>query len=334
MPSAYDLVIIGAGPAGLSAAISGASELARVAVIDSGKKQGPQEYFRQLGGQAIGSTLIENFPGFPKGISGREMMSLFEEQALRLGTEIFCPEHVSKISLLSNGCKEVVTREGSILHSKAIILATGLSYAKLQAPGVADFLGKGVLYGAPTSNPRELGQCTICVVGGANSAGQAVMWLSQNSDSQIKLLIRGDKPIEATMSKYLADRVRACSNIEIVQNAEVVEACGSNQLERVIVKRDGVLEKVSAQHLFIFIGAVPKTAGWLPAEVKTDPRNYIATGADLGVIYGSLLPYETAMSGVFAAGDGRFGSIKRVASAVGEGAMAVSSVHQYLARRF
>lgn len=328
----YDLAIVGAGAAGLSAAISGASELPRVALIDSGKKQEPEGHFRQLGGQAIGSTLIENFPGFPLGVSGRELMSLFEEQALRLGAEILCPQRVDSLSLLSNGYKEITTREGLILQAKAVILATGLSYAKLSAPGVAELLGKGVLYGAPTFNPRELGACTICVVGGANSAGQAVMWLSQNPDSQIKLLIRGSKTIDDTMSKYLADRIRACPNIEIVQNAEVVEACGQTALERIIIKRGQTTEELLAQHLFIFIGAVPKTAGWLPAEVKTDPRNYIATGADLGLLYGSRLPYETAMPGVFAAGDGRLGSTKRVASAVGEGAMAVSFVHQYLAR--
>lgn len=326
----YDLIIVGGGPAGLSAAINGASELKRVLLIDSGKKR-DGTYHRQLGGQAIGSTRIENYAGFPRGISGCELMQRFEEQAIALGTEIRCPEHAQLLELAEGGLKKITTKEGNVFFSKAVILSTGLSYQKLQAPGVENLLGKGVLYGAPTSNPMLLGKCTICIVGGANSAGQAVMHLSKNPDSTIKILIRGQKSIESQMSQYLVDRINSCKNVEVMQNVSVDEVCGNGHLESVFLKTgDGSKVRFSTNHLFIFIGASPKT-DWLKGAVLMDKRNFIATGEAIGTLYGSKFHYETEMPGVFAAGDVRFDSTKRVASAVGEGSGAVANVHRYLA---
>lgn len=190
--------------------------------------------------------------------------------------------------------------------------------------------GKGVLYGAPTTDAQQLGKCTICVVGGANSAGQAIMHFSQNQECSIKVLIRGEKPIEAQMSKYLVDRIHTCSNVEVLLNAEIIAAYGVEKLQRVTLLRDKtVSQELDADYLFIFIGASPKTE-WLEGVVTMDPRKFIATDIALGTLYGPKLPFETSIPGVFAAGDTRFGSVKRVASAVGEGSAAVSSAHRYL----
>jgi len=328
-----DLVIIGGGPAGLSAAINGASELARVTLCDSGRKshETPGSYHRELGGQAIGSAAIENYAGFPDGITGCELMNRFEVQAMRLGTDILCPHHVEGLKLIERGYKRVTTREGMEIISKAVLLANGLSYNKLAMPGVNELLGRGVLYGAPTYPPDRLGECTVCVVGGANSAGQAVMHLVKNPNLKIKVLVRGDRTIEHQMSKYLVDRIRACPQVEVLQGVSVVKAVGCVGLEAIHVldadKRESVIE---AKYLFIYIGAAPKTA-WLNGSVMMDARSFIATGPSLGTLYGPKLPYETSMPGVFAAGDIRLDSVKRVAAAVGEGSAAVSNVHQYLA---
>jgi thioredoxin reductase (NADPH) len=329
--SIYDLVIVGGGPSGLSAAINGASELARVLLLDSGKKMPPGGYRRQLGGQAIGSSRIENYPGFPEGISGCELMERFERQALALGTEIRCPEHASSLTLLERGLKQITTREGSALITKSVILGNGLSYRKLQVPGVVELLGKGVLYGAPTANAHQLGKCTACVVGGANSAGQAVMFLSQNPDCSIKLLVRGKNPIESQMSKYLSDRIYKCPNVEIVLDVSVSAAHGTDRLDSLTLRAgDGREQQIEADHLFVFIGADPKTE-WLKGAVMMDSRNFIATGNTLGTLHGPKTDYETSMPGVFAAGDIRYGSVKRVAAGAGEGSAAVAGVHRYLA---
>lgn len=330
----HDLVIVGGGPAGLSAAINGASELPRVALCDSGKKnfEMPGTYFRQLGGQAIGSTAIENYPGFPLGISGCELMRHFEVQAERMGTEFFCPHHVDSLELLENGLKQIITREGVELIAKSVLLTSGLSYNKLLAPGINELLGHGVLYGSPTYPAEKLGACTVCIVGGANSAGQAVMHLAQSTDISIKLLIRGKKTIDDQMSAYLVKRIRDCPRVEILQDRGVVEAIGDNRLQAIKVQSSGGDEEIiNTDHLFIYIGASPKTA-WLDGIVTKDDRSFIVTGAELGSWLGPRLAFETSMPGVFAAGDVRRGSVKRVGSAVGEGSAVLASIHQYLAQ--
>ena len=327
----YDLVIVGAGAAGLNAAISGASELPRVALLDSGRKLALGEYQRQLGGQAIGSTRIENYAGFPEGLSGCDLMALFERQAIRLGAEIICPQHATSLSLIDGNLKRITTRTNGEFIAKTVILASGLSYRKLEAVGVKELLGKGVQYGAPTFSPDKLGICNICVVGAANSAGQAVMHLSQNPNINIKVLVRGKRPIEDQMSKYLVDRIYGCSNVEVIQDRSVVEACGHEALEMIRVRdSDGEISELNTNHLFIFIGAEPKVE-WLPSDLQRDPHNFIGTGVDVSRMLGSRLAFETSMPGVFAAGDIRYGSVKRVAAASGEGSAAVASVHRWLA---
>lgn len=327
----YDLVVIGGGPAGLSAAINGASELPKVMLFDSGKKDTTTGGFeRQLGGQAIGSTSIENYAGFLD-VSGCDLMKRFEEQAIKLGTHIKCPEHVCGIEIMDDSTKRITTREGSVVLAKAVIIACGLSYRKLPAPGVEALIGKGVLYGAPTSNPRDLGACTVCIVGGANSAGQAIMHLSQNPDLRIKVLVRNPNGIELEMSQYLVDRIHACHNVEVISGCSVTEAIGEDKLSAVQVRHaDGNEVSLDTDHLFIFIGAVPKTE-WLAGKVAVDPRGFIFTGEELGAIHGKKFPFETSMTGVFAAGDIRSGSVKRVAAGVGEGAQAVHWMHRYFA---
>jgi thioredoxin reductase (NADPH) len=334
----YDLVIVGGGPAGLSAAINGASELPRVALCDSGRKNldVPGTFRRQLGGQAVGSTAIENYPGFPKGLSGCDLMTLFDEQAVRMGADIFCPHHVDSLQVLADGMKFVTTREGAKLLTHTVLLTSGLSYNKLQAPGVENLLGHGVLYGSPTYPAEKLGQCTVCIVGAANSAGQAVMHLAQSPCISVKLLVRGTKPIEDQMSAYLVNRIRSNPRIEVLQDRSVIEVVGTEHLEAVRVRSTtGEEEVIPTKHLFIYIGASPK-ANWLGEDVNKDTRNFILTGNDLSAYpsLGSRLPFETALEGVFAAGDIRSGSVKRVASAVGEGSAVLASIHKYLANRY
>lgn len=327
----YDLIIVGAGPAGLSAAINGASELNRVLLIDSGKKE-DGVVKDQLGGQVVGSTLIENYPGFPDGISGCQMVALFAKQARNLGAHIRCPERVDSLTL-DGDMKILTTKEGGRFQAKAVILATGLSYKKLEAPGVIELMDKGVRYGAPVSSPDKLGACTICVVGSANSAGQAVMHLAKNSQCTIKVLIRGKKTIADQMSKYLVDRIMGQTNVELLNYTSISQVCGTNRLESVVLDRFGEIENHQIDHLFVFIGAEPKTS-WLQGVVMMDERNFILTDRNV-----SPLPdgererflYETSISGVFAVGDGRLGSVKRVTAGAGEGGCVIPWVHQYLA---
>lgn len=328
----HNLIIVGGGPAGLSAAINGSSELNNVLLVDSGRKVETGVYERQLGGQAIGSAAIENFLGFPQGVTGAKLMKLAEKQALRLGTKILCPEHAYSIRLQRDGTKMVTTKEGGMYTTKAVILANGLSYRRLQAKGIAELLHRGIQYGAPTFNPRKLGKCTVCVVGGANSAGQAIIHLSQNPEATIKVLVRGTAKIEDQMSKYLVEKIWATPNVEVLHGRSVVEAHGNGKLELLVIEdNDGQRSEIPANHLCIFIGAMPKT-DWLPPGIIRDPKfGFIGTDVVLGSIHGPRLPQETSMPGVFAAGDTLLGSTKRIAAGVGGGSSAVQSLHRYLA---
>jgi len=318
----YDLLIIGGGPAGLGAAINAASEGLSTCLIDSGP---------ELGGQARWSSLIENYGGFPDGISGTDLMGNFIKQAGKFSTELMCPQKATSIRE-DGDHRIVITDDDDELAARMVIITAGLSYKRLDAKNLGQFMGRGVQYGAPTSDPKSLGTCDICVVGGANSAGQAAMHLSSNPDANVRLLIR--KGIEVQMSDYLVQRIRATPNIIVCEGVEVTEVSGKNSLEEVTLKstQDGTIETIPAHHLFIFIGASPKTQ-WLNGTVVTDERKFILTGSRLPSGLWTLqrppLGFETCLPGVFCAGDVRLGSTKRIASAVGEGSVAVQMCHDY-----
>jgi thioredoxin reductase (NADPH) len=322
----YDLAIVGAGPAGLAASVYGASEGLRTIVIE---QQAP-------GGQAGMSSRIENYLGFPKGLSGAELARRASSQATRLGAEILAAQEA--VELVDDGpARTIKLADGSELKCRAVILATGVAYRKLDAPGIDDLTGAGVYYGAAMTEGETVRGRNVYVVGGANSAGQAAMYFSGFAKS-VTMLVRGDS-VAATMSQYLIDQIGDTDNIQIATHTVVKEAIGSDRLEKLVLSRDGgkETETVDASAVFIFIGAVPRTE-WIRDVVACDPHGFVCSGAD--VIDGSTAAFadqerppfmlETSVPGVFVAGDVRSGAVKRVASAVGEGSMAVMYVHQYL----
>ncbi len=328
MKQESDLLIVGGGPAGLSAAINGASEGLKVTLIDSGPG---------LGGQARQSSLIENFPGFPDGISGDTLTGSFAAQARKFATEILCPEKAANLRRDGN-YNIITTDDGDDYVSKCVILAIGLSWKRHPALGIGSFMGHGVEQGAPTVDPMTLSACTICIIGGANSAGQAAMNFSRNPDIKIKIVVR--KSLEIAMSTYLLDRIRACPSIEVIEQTNVTEVYGNaGELEGIVLKREnGSTERMPANRVCVFIGAAPKTF-WLNDAIALDEKKFILTGEKLvrsspqWIALGlnrAPIPFETSMPGVFACGDVRVGSIKRVGSAVGEGTAALQMCHEYL----
>jgi thioredoxin reductase (NADPH) len=323
MSTLYDVIVIGGGPAGLAAAINAASEGLSTVLIDSKER---------LGGQASASSLVENYPGFPDGISGKQLTSKFIQQATKFGTFFVRPAVASGIAATDR--QLVVTtddEENRRIHGRTVILALGLSYKKLAAEGVADFLGRGVHYGMSPSELCGKGQ-RICIVGGANSAGQAAMHLAEKG-CDVALIVRGAALCDK-MSNYLAERIRAQQNINVLTRAEVKRVLGTERMENVIISQtlddspNGfATHQIDASALCIYIGASPKTY-WLNGIVDQTPgRGYIVTGGT------DRLPFETSIPGVFACGDVREGSIKRIASAVGEGSVAVQQVLSYLERQ-
>lgn len=313
-----DLLIIGGGPAGLSAAINGASEGLNVRLLDNGVT---------LGGQARESSAIENYPGFPESVTGHELMTRFVLQARKFNTHLICP--VAAQTIVRDGDHLVVTSDDYHEYvTRSVILSIGLTYRRLQAKNNAQFIGRGVFYGVPIGFQPPKGNHTVIVVGGANSAGQAVLNLAKNKKLTIRLVIR--KTIEAQMSTYLIDRIRATQNIEVRENAEIVECFGDSFLTGVCMNIDGVLEHCNCCSMFIYIGAVPRTL-WLKTIVEMDDGKYIRTWMD---VQGAKveIPFGTSMPGVFAAGDVRSGSTKRIATSIGEGAAALQMVHKYLSQ--
>lgn len=321
----YDLIVIGGGPAGLAAVINGASEGLKTLLIDSGP---------MLGGQAAQSSLIENYPGFADGVSGEELIRQCTGQARKFGAQIECP--LTAVGIRAEGARRIVTTEDGLTHTgRALILSAGLSYRRLAAQNLGGFIGQGAFYGVPAKDPRAYEDKTVCIVGGANSAGQAAMHLAKNKKVAVKLLIR--KTIRDQMSQYLVDRILGTSNIEVLEGVQVSAVDGKSALEEVTIY-DASTEKSSAipaQYLFIFIGAQPKTL-WLKHDVAMDDRNFILTGSML-VEHDAWkdpdrlpLTFETSMPGVFACGDVRAGSTKRIASASGEGSVALQLCHTYL----
>ncbi|MVN76351.1 response regulator [Hymenobacter sp. HMF4947] len=322
----YDVVVIGAGPAGLAAAVYGASEGLKTLIIE---KQTP-------GGQAGSSSRIENYLGFPTGLSGAELAHRAWSQATRLGAEFMAPEEVIDLCV-QDGYKVLTLSDKSEIRARAVVLTTGVSYRTLDAPGLDRLSGAGVYYGAARTEARSCSNQPVYIVGGGNSAGQAAMYLSTYA-SQVFIIIRGDN-LAASMSAYLIEQISQTPNIQILPRTQVREACGKHSLEAVVIQQEGrAPEKQPARALFIFIGAKPSTE-WICNLAICDPKGYLLTGRDLVADprykeswKKEREPYllETCVPGLFAAGDGRAGAMARVASAVGEGSMAIKFVHQYL----
>ena len=322
----YDLAIIGAGPAGLAAAVYGASEGLRTLVIDNGTP----------GGQAGSSSRIENYLGFPEGISGQLLTERALIQATRLGAELMTNKSTGIRT--DNNYNIVQLEDGREVSCHACLIATGVYYRYLTTPGVERLTGAGVYYGATMTEAKSCVNENVFIVGGANSAGQAAMYFSKYA-KKVTMLVRGES-LKSSMSKYLIDQIEATSNIEVRVCCQVVEALGETHLECLRLCGPGGEETVPASGLYIFIGAAPNT-DWLPDTIMRDANGFLLSGRDLKVD-GKMAkgwnqdrePYllETSVPGVFVAGDVRHGSIKRVASAVGEGSISVQFIHQYLAR--
>jgi thioredoxin reductase (NADPH) len=323
----YDLVVVGGGPAGLGAAVYGASEGLRTVLVERSA----------TGGQAGQSSRIENYLGFPDGVSGSQLTERARRQATRFGAEILTAREVTGLEV--NGpARTVLFSDGSAVSAHSVILATGVSYRQLDAPGLAELTGCGVFYGSALTEVSACQGHDVYIVGGANSAGQAAMYLARGAKS-VTLLVRGPS-LSSSMSHYLVQQIEDAPNVSVRTGTVLDAAHGSDHLEQLTLRdvASGHTELVDAQWLFVFIGAAPLT-GWLEGTVLRDRRGFIMAGPDLTPDGRPPAdwdldrpPYhlETNVPGVFVAGDARSESAKRVASAVGEGAMAVMLVHRYL----
>ena len=323
----YDLVVVGAGPAGLSAAVYGASEGLSTLVLES----------TAMGGQAGTSSRIRNFLGFPAGISGGELAERAYQQAWMFGAEFVFINGAAGLSAGADGLV-VALAEGSQVSARAVVLATGVAYRRLEAPGIAGLTGAGVFYGSALSEAPAVKDQDVFIVGAGNSAGQAAVYLARSARS-VTLLVRGDD-LGTSMSDYLVTEIAATPRVHVRLRTEVAAARGDHRLAELVL-RDGATgrdETVPAAALFVMIGATPHT-DWLPGEVARDRHGFILTGRDLPgkdrarAGQPRPLPLETSLPGVFAAGDVHAGSVQRVASAVGEGSVAIPQVHQHLQRR-
>jgi thioredoxin reductase (NADPH) len=319
--SDFDVVIVGSGPAGLSAAVYGASEGFSTLVVDEGG----------LGGQATSSSLIRNYLGFPRGISGGRLAEQAYEQAWVFGANFAFMQCAVGIQRDADRIRVMLAQHGPV-SARAVILATGATYRRLGIPALEDLNGAGVFYGGPASETQGLKGLEVYVVGGANSAGQAALHLARYA-SRVTLVVRA-KSLGAGMSHYLVRQVEAAANVDVRLDSEVVGGgADGTWLDHLVLRSgDGEEETVPAQGLFLMIGAHPRT-DWLPSEIARDSRGFILTGPDLGEDCGwplvrTPLLLETSMPGVLAAGDARHGAVKRVASAVGEGSIAIQLVHQ------
>ncbi|UOQ98192.1 FAD-dependent oxidoreductase [Hymenobacter sp. 5317J-9] len=321
----YDVVVVGAGPSGLAAAVYGASEGLKTLIIE---RQTP-------GGQAGTSSRIENYLGFPTGLSGAELAHRAWTQAVRLGAEFLAPQDVTKLCI-QDGYKVLTLGDGREVKTKAVVLTTGVSYRTLDVPGMDRLSGAGVYYGAARTEARSCDQQDVYIVGGGNSAGQAAMYLATYA-RKVYIVIRGAS-LAASMSAYLIEQIRNTPNIELLPFSQIKEVCGQDHLEAVMLDQNGTVEKREARALFVFIGAKPSTE-WVCDQVLCDGKGFVLTGRDLvtdprypQVWKKTREPYllETCVPGIFSAGDSRAGAMARVASAVGEGSMAIKFVHQYL----
>ncbi|MGJ6960960.1 FAD-dependent oxidoreductase [Streptosporangium sp. G11] len=321
----YDLIVIGGGPGGLGAAVYGASEGLRTVMVEQ----------HASGGQAGQSSRIENYLGFPDGVSGAQLADRARRQATKFGAELLTARTVTSLEVKGRA-RVVGFADGGTIAAHTVILATGVSYRRLNAPGLDDFIGSGCYYGAAMTEAPECANRDVYIVGAANSAGQSAVYLSGYA-STVHLIVRSDG-LERTMSHYLIEQISRIPNIEVHTETEVVGAEGEGHMERITLKGPEGERTVEAEWLFVFIGAQPIT-DWLGETIERDARGFVLTGPDLTADENRPRnwplrrePYhlETNVPGVFAAGDVRADSIKRVASAVGEGAMAVALVHRYL----
>ncbi len=316
----HDVVVVGAGPAGLAAAVYGASEGLDTVVIDS----------RSVGGQAGTSSRIENYVGFPTGISGAELAERAALQAQRLGARIMTPAACRSIEAAHDGY-EITLEDDTRLMTRTVVLAVGVQYRRLPLDRLTEFEGAGVFYAATELESRVCGRNPVTVVGGGNSAGQAAIFLAQQG-ATVSIVIRGQS-LESSMSAYLIDRIEGSPDIEVIARTEVTGLHGDDHLTAVTyTNRDtGDQTTHNSRGLFLFIGAVPYTE-WVADLLELDDKGFILTDTAVTGIPGhEPLPYETSQPGIFASGDARAGSMKRVAAAVGEGSSAIRSVHQHLA---
>jgi thioredoxin reductase (NADPH) len=320
----YDVVIAGAGPAGMAAGVYGASEGLNVLMVERSA----------AGGQAGTSSRIENYLGFPEGVSGEDLTGRALKQAIRFGAEIAMTRCIEKLTQLDCGYS-LELDGGQPVTARAVLLATGVEWRRLQVDGADRLLGRGVLYGASQAEANNVNGKKVFIMGGGNSAGQAAMFFSSYA-VEVKVLVRGEG-LKLTMSQYLIGEIASKANIQVVPYTEVLAVEGEEHLQRIVTRMrppagKEVFSTCEADALFVMIGADANTT-WLPAELERDQAGYICTGRDLKTWSSKREPFplETSLPGVFCAGDVRHGSIKRVSSGVGEGSMAIAFIHQYLA---
>jgi thioredoxin reductase (NADPH) len=325
--SEYDLTIVGAGPAGLAAAVYAASEGLRAVAIEAVAP----------GGQAGTTSMIENYLGFPQGISGSELATRATAQAKRFGAEVLLARRLADIARDGEGYVAYLS-DGKAVRSRTVLVASGVDWRRLEVPGIDELLGAGVHYGAGPSEAVTCSGCRVAIVGGGNSAGQAAIRFSRYA-AQVSLLVRG-RSLEASMSQYLVRQVKELGNVEVRTDTEVVSLESDARLRALVVSSGGTFARLTADALFLCIGGVPRTQGAATLGLALDGAGYVRTGAELFSATGALdgwplsrqpLPLETSLPGLFAAGDVRSGSIKRCAAAIGEGSMVVALVHQRLA---